>query len=145
MRKQHIELTSEDRLKLENQRKNGQLKVRMYKRVVGLLELDSGQTYESASKIANLSARSLQNLAKRYRSDGLACLIDLPRPGRPIEIDAAQRDKITLLACEEPPEGHSQWSLRLLADKIVELGYSDNISHTQVGNILKKKDKTPPY
>jgi len=141
MKKQHVKLSSEDRIKLENQRKDSQLKVRLYKRIVGLLELDSGHTYESASKIAGLSTRTLQSLAKRYQSDGLACLIDLPRPGRPIEIDTEQRDQITLLACEEAPDGHSQWSLRLLADKVVELGYCDQISHTQVGNILKKKDK----
>lgn len=139
MKKQHVQLTSADRIKLESQRKNGQLKVRMYKRVVGLLELDSGQTYESVSKIAGLSTRSLQNLVKRYRADGLACLIDLPRPGRPIEIGPEQQDQITLLSCEESPEGYSQWSLRLLADRVVELGYCDHISHTQVGNILKKK------
>jgi len=144
MKKQHIQLTSDERLKLESQRKSGQLKVRIYKRVVGLLELDSGQTYESASKLAGLSARSLQNLAKRYRAEGLCCLIDLPRPGRPIEISAEQQDQITLLSCEEAPDGHSQWSLRLLADKVIELGYCDHISHTQVGNILKKRDKTSP-
>ncbi len=73
MKKQHLQLTSDDRLKLESQRKSGQLKVRIYKRIVGLLELDAGQTYESASKLAGLSARSLQNLAKRYRTEGLAC------------------------------------------------------------------------
>jgi len=144
MKKQHIQLTSDERIKLESQGKSDQLKVRIYKRVVGLLELDSGQTYESASKLAGLSARSLQNLAKRYRAEGLYCLIDLPRPGRPIEISPAQQDQITLLSCEEAPDGHSQWSLRLLADKVIELGYCDHISHTQVGNILKKRDKTSP-
>lgn len=143
MNKQHVQLTSEDRKKLESQRKNGQLKVRIYKRIVGLLELDTGQTYVSASKIADLSERSLQNLVKRYKTEGLSCLIDLPRPGRPIEIKPEQRDQITLLSCEEAPDGHSQWSLRLLADKVIELGYCDHISHTQVGNILKKRTKTP--
>ena len=142
MKKQHIKLTREDRDKLESQRKSGQLKVRIYKRVLGLLELDSGATYESSSKMSGLSARSLQNLAKRYRSEGLSCLIDLPRPGRPIKISAEQADQITILSCEEAPDGHSQWSLRLLANKVVELGYCDHISHTQVGNILKKRDQT---
>lgn len=145
MKKQHLQLTSDDRLKLESQRKSGQLKVRIYKRIVGLLELDAGQTYESASKLAGLSARSLQNLAKRYQTDGLACLIDLPRAGRPIEISPEQQDQITLLSCEKASDGYSQWSLRLLADKVVELGYCDRISHTQVGNILKKKAKTSSH
>ena len=73
-----------------------------------------------------------------YRQQGLACLDDAPRSGRPIVIDGKQRAKITALACSEAPAGHARWSLRLLADKVVELGYCDSLSHTQVGNILKK-------
>ena len=53
-------------------------------------------------------------------------------------IDGQQRAKITALACSEPPEGYGQWSLRLLADKAVELGYVEEISHTAVRKILKK-------
>ena len=83
-------------------------------------------------------------MAKRYASEGLACLYDNPRSGRPIKITAEQRDQITVLACESSPEGSSQWSLRLLADKVVELGYCDSISHSQVGEILKKENKTSP-
>ena len=63
---------------------------------------------------------------------------DLPRPGRPIEIDGTQRAKITALACSEPPQGRAKWGLRLIAEKIVELGYCEEISHMQVGRILKK-------
>ena len=58
--------------------------------------------------------------------------------GRPIEIDGQQRAKITALACSQPPEGYAQWSLRLLADKAIELGYVEEISHTEVRKILKK-------
>jgi putative transposase len=42
------------------------------------------------------------------------------------------------LACSTPPEGYAQWSLRLLADKVVELEYCEHISHTEVGQVLKK-------
>lgn len=69
---------------------------------------------------------------------GLQCLHDKARSGRPIVIDGKQRAKVTALACSAAPEGHARWGLRLLADKVVELGYCDSISHTQVGNILKK-------
>jgi hypothetical protein len=68
----------------------------------------------------------------------LLCLQDKPRSGRPIEIDGVTRAKITALACSEAPAGYGQWSLRLLAEKAVELDYCDSISHTQVANILKK-------
>jgi putative transposase len=65
-------------------------------------------------------------------------LEDAPRSGRPIEIDGLQRAKVTALACSEAPAGHARWSLRLLADKVVELGYCKRISHVQVDKILKK-------
>jgi len=46
---------------------------------------------------------------------------------------------LTVLSCSEAPKGYSQWSLRLLADKMIELGHCESISHTQVGNVLKKR------
>ena len=54
------------------------------------------------------------------------------------KITKLQEAKITALACSEAPNGRSKWTLRLLADKIVELGYLESISHNQVGVILKK-------
>ena len=65
-------------------------------------------------------------------------LNDKPRSGRPVEIDGPLRAKITALACSEPPEGYSRWSLRLLADKAVELQFVQELSHSYVGEILKK-------
>ena len=139
MKKQHVELIAKDRDHCLDLLKKGSLKSRTSKRITALLALDQGQTYEAVKSIAHLSRVSLIRLAKKYASDGLACLYDSPRPGRPIEISAEQKDKITLLSCEDPPAGHSQWSLRLLADKVVELGHCDHISHTQVNKILKKR------
>lgn len=95
------------------------------------------ETYQAAATTVGLSRVSLSKLAKKYQANGLACLYDAPRPGRPVGITSDQRDKIILLACEKSPEGYSEWSLRLLADKIVELGYCESISHAQVHNILK--------
>lgn len=144
MKKSHVSLTDEHRKELENILSKGTSLARTFKRTTALLELDKGQTYVAAAAISKLSNISLGKLSKRYRSEGLACLYDKPRPGRPIKITAEQRDQITVLACESSPEGSSQWSLRLLADKVVELGYCDSISHSQVGDILKKENKTSP-
>jgi transposase len=73
-----------------------------------------------------------------YKQKGLKVLADEPRSGRPLQIDGEQRAKITALACSDPPEGYARWSLRLLADKAVELEYIETISHTEVADILKK-------
>ncbi len=72
-------------------------------------------------------------------ADGLdAAVSDKPRSGKPATIDGTARAKITALACSAAPDGHARWTLRLLADKAVALGFVDAISHTTVGEVLKK-------
>jgi transposase len=90
-----------------------------------------------------VSIVTLSKWATKYRETGLEVLQDQPRSGRPIEIDGEQRAKVTALACSDPPEGYAQWTLRLLADKAVELGYCEHISHTEVATILKKTNSSP--
>jgi transposase len=109
-----------------------------YRRALALLELDRGQTYTKVSKTLQVTIPTLSGWATKYFENGLQVLQDQPRPGRPIQIDGTQRAKITALACSSPPEGYAQWSLRLLADKAVELEYCEHVSHTEVGQILKK-------
>ena len=138
MNKQHVQLTETDREYLEALTSKGELKARTYRRALSLLELDRGQTYTTVSKTVKMTIGTLSTLAEQYRENGLKALYDRPRSGRPIEIDGEQRAKITALACSTPPDGHAEWSLRLLADKVVELGFSEQISHTHVRTILKK-------
>ena len=138
MNKQHVQLSPVDREYLEALISKGELKAKTYRRALSLLELDRGQTYTVVSKTVKVSIATLSTLAGQYREHGLQALYDRPRSGRPIEIDGEQRAKITALACSTPPEGHAEWSLRLLADKVVELEFSEHISHTQVRTILKK-------
>ena len=140
MKKSHVRLTDSHRQDLEKLLGKGTSKARTFKRATALLELDKGRSYVATASISHLSNISLGKLAKRYKEEGLGCLYDRPRPGRPIKITPGQRDQITVLACEEAPDGHGQWSLRLLADKVVELGYCDSISHSQVDKILKKEN-----
>ena len=138
MKKQHVQLTETDREYLEAITNKGELKVRTYRRALSLLELDRGQTYTDVSKTVKMTIGTLSTLAEQYRENGLKALYDRPRSGRPVEIGGEQRAKITALACSTPPEGHAEWSLRLLAGKVVELGFSEQISHTHVRTILKK-------
>lgn len=138
MNKQHVSLTSEDRVQLEALLSKGSLKVRVQKRALALQLLDKGMTYQDVSSHLGISHISLSKWAKRYKAEGLSMLYDKPRPGRPVGISGEERAKITALACSTPPEGYARWSLRLLSDRLVELGILENISHTEVGRILKK-------
>ncbi len=138
MKKQHVQLSESNRIYLEDLLRKGELPVKIYRRALALLELNRGKTYTAVAETVQVTNITVSTWSKKYREVGLTMLTDQPRSGRPFEIDGTQRAKVTVLACSDPPEGYARWSLRLLAEKVVELGYVDHISHTQVGDILKK-------
>ena len=138
MKKEHLKLSSTDLEKVQELLSKGTLKARKYNRAKGILELHRGKTYAEVSRLLSVAYPTVLDWARRYKSEGLAFLEDKPRSGRPIGISGEERAKVTALACTDPPDGYSSWSLRLLADKVVELDYFDKISHTQIGTILKK-------
>ena len=106
-------------------------------RILDLLERN-----KSAAEIAALldcSSTTVYNVKQRYQREGLeSALTEKPRSGKPPRISGESRARITALACSDAPEGHARWTLRLLADKAVELGFIDSISHNHVGELLKK-------
>ena len=138
MKKQHIKLTLEDRKKLEEKLSRETLSAKIRKRILGLLALDEGMSYRAAEKQLKTSNITLSTWAKKYKESGLEFLKDKARSGRPRGLSGEDRAKITALACTEAPQGYARWSLRLLADKAVELEYVENISHNTVSKILKK-------
>ena len=138
MKKPHVKLSDVDREFLKNLINQGEATAKIYRRALALLELNRGHTYTAVSKTLQVTQITLSSWAKKYQENGLQMLADQPRPGRPIEIDGHQRAKITAIACSDPPEGYAEWNLRLLADKAVELGYCESLSHTSVRRILKK-------
>ena len=143
MKKQHIQLTATEKEALEQLIAKGEMPVRIFKRATGLLALNRGETLETVATMLGVSNDTVRAWRKRYQAEGIKGLNDKSRSGRPIEIDGLQRAQITALACSEAPAGHSDWTLRLLAEKVVEAGYCEHISHTQVGTILKKTRSNP--
>ncbi len=82
---------------------------------------------------------TVYNLQKRFLEEGFeAALTDKARSGKPPRIKPEAKAKITALACSDAPAGHARWTLRLLADKAVEMNFLASVSHTEVGRILKK-------
>jgi transposase len=138
MKKQHVQLSDNDRTYLEELLRTGELPVKTYRRALALLELDRGKTCTAVAETTQMTIPTLSTWSQKYREVGLNMLFDQPRSGRPPAIDGTQRAKVTALACSDPPAGYARWSLRLLADKAVELDYVAHISHTQVAKILKK-------
>lgn len=138
MAKQHIQLSESERKQLEDLLSRGSIAARKSKRILAILELDRGCTFTAVAQTVGATNQSVAIWAGKYRENGLAGLEDKPIPGRPATISGAERARITALACSDAPEGHSQWSLRLLAEKAVELEYVEHISHMHVARILKK-------
>jgi putative transposase len=138
MKKQHLTLSANDRTTLERLLSKGTLSARKFKRATALLELDRGKTLADVAATLDDNNNAVASWRDGYKTSGLACLEDAPRSGRPIVIDGTQRAKITALACSEVPEGHARWTLRLLAEKVVAAGVCEHLSHTFVGDVLKK-------
>lgn len=148
MQKQHIKLEKSDRSELEGLLSKSSLTVKIHKRIQVLLFLDGGKSYKTVGKAVGMTYIAMRDICDKYTNRqpdtvALDYLSDKPRTGRPIVISGDERAKITALACSEAPEGHVNWTLRLLADKVVELGICQELSHTYVGEILKKTSYNP--
>lgn len=138
MEKHHLKLRAKDKMELENLLSKGSLPAKVFKRATALLELDRGKSFGAVAETVGVCYQTVSSWCTSYKATQLSLLWDAPRSGRPIEIDGKQRAKITALACSEAPQGHSRWNLRLLADKAVELGYCQHLSHNHAKEILKK-------
>jgi transposase len=134
-----IQLSSEERRSLKTLFSGGSDSNRKQTRA-RILDLLARNT--PAAEIASLlgcSPTTVYNVKHRYQSEGLeSALVEKPRSGKPPRISGETRAGITALACSEAPTGHVRWTLRLLADKAVELGFIDSVSHNHVRSILKK-------
>lgn len=106
-------------------------------RILDLLERN--KSVAEISALLDCSPTTVYNVKHRYQTEGLeSALTEKPRSGKPPRISGEEKARITALACSEVPQGHARWTLRLLADKAVELGFIDSISHNHVGELLKK-------
>lgn len=142
-------LSAQERAELNQLTMQGSTQVRKLKRAQILLLADEHHSQgqktdkEIAAKL-DIGTATIERIRRHYVETGLeAALNEKPRSGRPLVISGLERAKITALACSTPPVGHARWSLRLLAEKVVELEIVDTICYTSVGDILKKRTAAP--
>jgi putative transposase len=134
-----VELSNDQLRSLTTLLRSGTTDARTLSRAHTLDLLHRGYHPDEIARTLRLSTATVYNIKRRFLEEGLeAALVDRPRSGKPPRIDGTQRAKITALACSQAPAGHARWSLRLLADKAIELGFVDTISHNAVKEILKK-------
>ena len=99
---------------------------------------------EEMAKVLNISMKKIDRVKKRFVEEGIDIALDKRKADRIYKkkTDGDFEAHIVALSCSDPPEGFGRWSLRLLADKAVELEYIDSISHEAIRRILKKRTQT---
>jgi len=92
------------------------------------------------SKVLKVGMRTIDRVKKKFIEEGFESVLDCSPTRRIYEtkLDGDVEAKLVTLCCSEPPKGFAKWSLRLLAEKMVELNYVESISHVTVRNVLKK-------
>lgn len=140
-----IELSNPEKVRLMEIVKNGNSPARTILRANILLASDKqNDRYMTVSEIANAyrtTPTTVQTVRASYCKKGLEATITRKKretPPIPAKVTGEVEAHVIALACGQPPEGYSKWTLRLLANKTIELGYIESISHVTISTILKK-------
>jgi len=150
MRKFKVTLEREERESLVAITQKGNHQSRKVLNALILLNCDQGEFQdrwmknEDVAAVLKISMRKIDRVKRRFVEEDLDVALN-GRKGQRVYQKKADGDfeaHLVALSCGQPPEGFSQWSLRLLADRVVELNYIDNISYETVRRVLKKRNQT---
>jgi len=146
MKKYVVTLTKEEREYLNKIASKGTHKSQKFINALLLLSCDEGNfqkkrsTNKEISRVLKIGMRKIDRVKKRFIEEGLDITLN-GKKGSRIYAKKADGDfeaHLIALSCSDPPEGFSRWSMRLLADKVVELDYIDSVSHETIRQVLKK-------
>ncbi|HDM78206.1 MAG TPA: IS630 family transposase [Deltaproteobacteria bacterium] len=151
MKKFIVTLTEDERKSLTELTSKGKRRSQKILNALTLLACDEGEYQQKRSKneeiarVLNTSMRKIDRVKKRFVVDGLDVALNGKKGSRIYKkkADGDFEAHLVALSCSDPPEGFSRWSLRLLAEKAVELDYIENISHETVRRVPKKNELKP--
>ena len=141
-----VTLLESERAELEALTHNGKTGAKKFINARALLLCDAGPhgpswTVASVAEALGVTSRTIEHIKKRFVEDGLEAAVERKKreiPPRAVVFDGEFEARLTALACSEAPEGHARWTVRLLADKAVELKFASSVSHMTAQRILKK-------
>lgn len=137
--KYEVRLEVEERRRLQKLIRSGRSSARALGRARILLKMDEGWTAPQAAAALDVSERTVFRVKRRYAEEGLeGVLKHRVQPNRYRKVDDRVEAHLIALACSPAPEGHEHWTLRLLADKTVELGVVESLAPETVRLKLKK-------
>lgn len=151
MKKYTVTLSMEERKLLNELTSKGRHQSQRILNALILLDCDMGEyqagrsTNKEIARVLNISMKKIERVKKRFVEEGFEFALGKRKADRTYQkkTDGDFEAHLVALSCSEPPEGFSRWSLRLLADKVVELNYIDSISHEMVRRVLKKTKSNP--
>ena len=144
-----VRLTEEERSQLETLVRSGRAHARklLYARILLKADADGPDrwTDERIADALEVSTATVARERRRFCEEGLEVALMPRKPGRPRRrvLDGRAEAHLVALSCSDPPEGRERWSLRLLADRMVELGHADELSYETVRRTLKKTNSSP--
>jgi transposase len=148
--KRNVRLTPEERVQLTRLIAAGQAPARKLTHARILLKADTspegaGWEDDAIATALEVGKVTVWRVRKRYLEEGLAAALThrSPRNHRPSRLDGDQEAHLIALTCSEPPRGRKRWTLRLLAQRMVELAYTDRLSYETVRVTLKKTHSSP--
>lgn len=134
-----VELTDEERQHLRTLIHGGTTHARLINRAQILLHADEGKGDDAIAAALHTSASTVWRIRKRFTEDGLhGALHEIVRPGGARMLTGEQEAYIVALACSTPPDGRKEWTMQLLADKVVALGMVEAISDETIRRTLKR-------
>jgi transposase len=137
-----VDLSADERATLVQLVRAGTRGARTLTRARVLLKADDGLTDAAIAAALQVGVATVHRIRQRCVEEGFtAALRDRPRQGGTPKFDTKQHAHVIALACSDPPEGRTRWTLRLLADRVVELGLAERCSYETIRRALKK---TPP-
>jgi len=138
-KKYRVKLEADEREQLLEMTRKGEIGARKMKRAQILLKADEGWKDADIIKALNTNRSTVERTRKRLVEGGLdKALNEDPRPGQRVKLDCKAEAHLVALTCSDAPGGREHWPLRLLADKLVELGVVKSVSHETIRQTLKK-------
>lgn len=141
-----VTLTKEEREELEALTRNGKTSSKRFVHARALLLCDASESHSAwtvadTAEALGVTCRTVEHIKQRFVEEGLESALDRKSPEKPpieTRFDGAFEARLVTLACSDAPTGHRRWTVRLLADKVVELRMVPSVSHMTIQRILKK-------
>ncbi len=144
MKKYKVSLTAEEREELHKMVKTGKSAAHKLSRARILLKADEGWLDEDITSALDVSVRTVERVRQQFVEEGLEAALNRRKSQRVYErvLDGEREAQLIALSCGEPPKGQKRWTMQLLADKLLELGYVASISDETVRHTLKKTNSS---